>query len=750
MRIVVAGRGAEAPVGQVRTTLLRSLVALGHVVTGFDPIRHGTGSTERTDALTALLSGVDADWCVVVPTPGDLDLSVLRRATAELGVVTLAMHSSTTLSGAPTCLDDIAEHARIFDLVAVPHASAAAQWYPYVRHGLVQLPPAVAPEVLDERFDGAVVPTSVVCVGDADDDAAGVVRSLRDVGLDVGVLGTGWDGVADLRSCDLGRPGVRERSAILAAADLVVELPATLRELSVAAVPRHETLLSQSALDASALGTPVVALDRPGLAEHLEPEHELLVAADVGDLPDLLRMVLSTPELLRAVGLAAQERMRVEHQWQHRWTSLLDWLGADPSSTLATTDGLAVVVPVDPADDPADVRATITAVLDTEVRRRIVIAGAAGDLDRCLTDDLPEDHDVHRVVVPGGDDAVRVSAGLASTSARYVTVVRPGTVWPAGRIDRQVRLLDEDPLVDAVVARHEHFDHFHRWDLLRRWVGAGSVQLAGTIFRRTSLMERVGSGLLAGRGDALAEAVRSLRFRSAELDELLSSPSAVPIGPEDTGVVAVFPQVQRCERVDQALAAAFVALAADVAEQRPELSRELCALALDHLEDGDERLAAMAGGDTDVDGDALGAIEQRLGLELRAVAPTAEDQVWHQGGGTLANHRLVLDVDWDDPTAGLGLIAAYSRRFVAGEPVELAVLAESASVERVIDVVAESLAHDGIDIDAAANVTLLDRYERCDGDLVIRLRNSDAVTEAVAEAETWMHETRLELDAIGV
>ena len=300
MRIAVAGRGAEAPTGQVRTTLVRSLVALGHVVTGFDPGRHGEDAAERTAALTSLLVGVDADWCVVVPTPGDLDLAALRTSTAELGIVTLALHSSTSFSGAPTCLDEIAEHARAFDLIAVPHTSAAAQWFPYVRHGLVQLPPAVAPEVLDERFDGAVVPTSVVCVGDADHDAADVVRSLRDVGLDVGVLGRGWDGVADLRSCDLGRPGVRERSAILAAADVVVELPATLAELSIAAIPANETLLSQSALDAAALGTPVVTLDRPGVVEHLEPEHELLVAKDAADLPDLLRMVLSTPELLRS------------------------------------------------------------------------------------------------------------------------------------------------------------------------------------------------------------------------------------------------------------------------------------------------------------------------------------------------------------------------------------------------------------------------------------------------------------------
>ncbi|MEO1064729.1 MAG: glycosyltransferase [Actinomycetota bacterium] len=735
----------------MRTTLVRSLVELGHVATGFDPRWHGDDAHTRTEALDALLAGVDADWCVVVPSPGDLDLGLLRSSTAERGILTLALHASTTFSEATTRLDDIAEQARIFDLVAVPHADAAARWYPYLRHGMVQLPPAVTPEVLDERFDGAVVPSAVVCVGDADHDAADVVRSLRDVGLDVGVLGRGWDELADLRCCDLGRPGVRERSALLAAAEVVVELPATLGELSTAATPWEETLLSQSALDAAALGTAVVALDRPGIGEHLEPEHELLVAADAGDLPDLLRMVLSTPEALRAVGLAAQERMRVEHQWRHRWTSLLDWLGAEsPSGSIATTDGLAIVVPVAPDVDAGDVAVTISSLHDTEARHRLVVAGAAADLDRCLAADLDDDVDVLRVSVPGGDDGVRVLAGIANTSARYLTVVRPGTVWPAGRLDRQVRLLDEDPLLDAVVARHEHFEHFHRWDLLRRWVSAGSVQLDGTVLRRSSLVERVGPALLAGRVESLTEAVRSLRFRSAELDELIAGVGALEIGPEHTGVLAAFPQIQRCEAVDQALAAAFTALAADVAEQRPELARELAALALDHLEGGDEELAAIATGRGPADRETLRAVEHRLGIELRAVAPTAEDQVWHQSGGTLANHRLVLDVDWDDPTAGLRLIADYSRRFLAGEPVELAVLAESASVERVIAVVAESLAHDGIDIESAANVTLLDRYERCDGDLVIRLRNAAAADEAVAEAEAWMEETRLELDALGV
>ncbi|MEM9714000.1 MAG: glycosyltransferase [Actinomycetota bacterium] len=731
--------------------MVRSLVALGNVVVGFDPTEHGGDAAERTAALGALLAGTDAEWCVVIPTPGDLDPSMLRSTTAELGVVTLALHTSTSLQDAPTRLGEVPEHARCFDLVGVPHAGAAAEWYPYVRHGLVQIPPAVAPEVLDERFDGAVLARTVVCVGDADHRTAEAVRSLRDVGLDVGVLGTGWSDVADLRSCDLGRPDVRERSALLAAAEVVVELPPTLATLSVSGIPEREALLSQAALDAAALGTPVVALARPGVAEHLDADHEVLLADRMGDLPDLLRMVLSTPDLLRSVGLAAQERLRVEHQWQHRWTSLLDWLGADaPAQPIATTDGVTVVVPVAAGHAAAEVGRTVNSLLATETRRRVVVAGAPADLDRCLDAAVVEGQDVQRVDVATAAVSLLVAAGLAATTARYVAVAQPGTVWPAGRLDRQVQVLDEDPLVDAVVARHEHFDHFHRWDLLRRWVGAGSVHLAGAVVRRTALMDRVGPGLLAGRVDSINQVPAALRFRGVELEPLLEGPTAVPLTPELVDVGAVFPQLHRCEGIDPALAAAFTSMAADVADDRPDLARELCALALDHLEGGDEELAAVVSGAVSVQAEVLRQVEHRLGGELRAVAPTTEDQVWHQSGGTLANHRLVLDVDWEEPAPALRLIAGYSRRFVAGEPVELAILAEPGSVERVISVVAKSLAHDGIDIEAAANVTLLDRYERCDGDLVVRLRSTDSIEQAEAEAEAWMVETRVELDAIGV
>lgn len=747
MRMVVCGRGAESPVGAIRSTLVRSLAAEGHVVSGFDPLHHGSTPNERTAQLSALLEGVAAEICVVVPTSGDLDLQELRRSTAELQVLTVAMHTVTTFPGAPTALVELETHARAFDLVAVPHADAAAAGRPWVRHGLVELPPAVCPVALDEAPSEAIDIAPIVCVGDADAENAHILRSVASTGVEVLVIGDGWDDHADLRHLSPGRPAAPERSALLAGATIVVELPATVQDRSLAGVAFEETMLSQPALDAMALGTPVVALDRPGIDDHVEREVELVVARSADDLPDLLRLVLSTPDLLGAVGLAGQQRLRVEHQWRQRWTTLWDWFGADqPLGAAPSTAGVSVIVPVDEATSADALARTASSVAGGDVRARVVLVGDPAALDAAAAHDLDEAEGVEVVSLSAGDDELRILAGMSWALSEYVTVVRPGVEMPTGRLEAQVAVLDAERELDVVAGAEEVPAAFHRWDLVRRWLLAGEAQLGGALVRRRVMVDRIGTAVLGGRVDAVVDSVRALRYRAIDLPAI-EIPAPVAIEPGDVPIGAAYPQFRRCADPRRALGGAYAMLAADLADRDADAAMELVARALDQLDDGHPVLEDIVSGRGDLA--SLASVAGELGHDLRAVAPTTEDRVWHQSGGTIANHRLVLDIDWSSPEAGFGVLAAYCRRFAAGEPVELALLAPSASLDEMISRVAAYLSAEGVDVEAAADVTMIDAYERYDSDLVVRLRGPHAASQ-IAEAEQWMSETRAELDLVAV
>lgn len=745
MRMVVCGRGAESPVGEIRMALLRSLVAEGHVVSGFDPLRHGATRIERTTQLAALLSGVAAELCVVVPTPGDVDLDELRRATAELGVLTLALHTVTTFPGAPTDLGELEAHARAFDLVAVPHAPGAAAARPWVRHGLVELAPAVCPLALDEAPVEAVDLATIVCVGDADADNAHLVRSVASTGVDVIALGTGWDDVADLRHLCPGRPSMPERNALLAGATVVVELPATVTDRSLAGCSVEDTMLSQPALDAVALGTPVVAIDRPGLREHLEPDLELLVARRADDLPDLLRLVLSTPDLLRAVGLAGQQRLRVEHQWRHRWTTLWDWFGADePLSAASATAGVSVIVPVVEATTADALAGTVASVVAGEVRSRVFMVGDRHDLDVAGADALTHAEGVEAIEVPGADDALGIMAGTSWALSEYLTVVRPGTVVPPGRFEAQAAALDAERDLDVVAGIGEVPARFHRWDLVRRWLLDGQAQLGGAMVRRRVMSDRLGPAVITGRADAIVDSVRALRYRAIELPAL-ALPSPVTVTLDDVPIAAAYPQFRRCADARRALGGAYAMLASELAHHDGPAAVTLAGRALDQLDDGHGVLGEVASGRRDLG--VLDEVAAELGHDLRAVAPTTEDRVWNHTGGTIANHRLVLDIDWTSPEVGFEIIESYCARFAAGEPVELALLAPTTTMDEMISRVASHLIAHGVDVEAAADITMIDAFERHDSDLVVRLHGPGALEQA-AEAEQWMSETRTELDLV--
>ncbi len=321
MRTIVCGRGAESLTGSVRSTLVDGLIEAGHDVRGFDPLAHGGDAATRTDALLGALA--DVERCVVVPTPGDLDLARLRAGSIVHGVLTMAVHSAAALPGAPTRLADVGEHVEHFDVVALPHRDAMAAWQPVGRHGLVELPAAVTSLVADAGVDasGPAPGHLVVALGDHDHHNADLVRSLVDADLDVVVVGKGWDGCVDLAEHLAGDLHAPARAALVRRARLAVELPPTLWARSDADAALEECVLTQPGLEAAAVGTALVAFDRPGLDRQLEPGVEVLVARGPADLATLVGLVLCTPDLVDSIGAAAATRLETA-RWARRWADL--------------------------------------------------------------------------------------------------------------------------------------------------------------------------------------------------------------------------------------------------------------------------------------------------------------------------------------------------------------------------------------------------------------------------------------------
>lgn len=330
MRMLVVGHGTKNPALSVRTQLVDSLRFLGHEVVVVDQLGEPEVDAER---LQSALGRYVPDVLLNVPVEGSLASSTIRDLTSATGTVSLCLHRGPSCSSAPTDLSDLSLDLLDYDLVTVPDSATFAEFAAEGTFRLSLLRPAVHVPGLD-----GVVATDrrgVVILGDADPLNVDVVADL-DLFDDVTVVGQGWGAlpldvhhVADLDGVELG--------TVIAGARLVVELPASLAHQS--AVGRHhgELGLSDSVLEAAAVGTPAVVLSRPGVAEILEPGVEVLTCETTDDLVALVPMLLASPDELALIGDAAWHRVTSEHTWSVRWDSVFSrWV--DPYESDAGED----------------------------------------------------------------------------------------------------------------------------------------------------------------------------------------------------------------------------------------------------------------------------------------------------------------------------------------------------------------------------------------------------------------------------
>ncbi|NOX31437.1 MAG: glycosyltransferase family 1 protein, partial [Actinobacteria bacterium] len=181
--------------------------------------------------------------------------------------------------------------------------------------------PAVNSVVLDE----AVVSTraGVVVVGEPDDRSAAMVRSLVDRGVDVRMFGAGWSLIPDLEPHSFPRVGYPEMATVLAGAELVLELPIGTPVQSFARLSSWEAPLGQCVLDAAAVATPSLTLERAGVSALMTPGIDIATYATDEDLETLVPLLLADAEGLRAMGENASDTVRSRHLWTQRWEHLL-------------------------------------------------------------------------------------------------------------------------------------------------------------------------------------------------------------------------------------------------------------------------------------------------------------------------------------------------------------------------------------------------------------------------------------------
>ena len=317
MRMLVCGCGALDPRSMVRSNVVDSLRFVGHEVLVFDPTDM-TGEAALAE-LTVQLRRYEPDVLIHVPTPGELSREQVHAASQVTSTVAVALHQSTVWTDAPTDLRSLSEDLWHYDLVTVPDrwTFEAFQGEGSFRLSLLEPAahvPGLAESVLTSR-------QGVLAAGPVSPEAIDLVCLMLAAGLDVSVLGQGWKEVPlDCRRSEpLASP---ERGTLLAAAELLVELPVPREIVSCCGRADEEMLVGQDVLDAAAVGTPAVTLARPGLAAHFVVDQEILTYEGSRDLTGLVAMLQTDPARLQVIGEAACTRVASSHRWTSRWTEV--------------------------------------------------------------------------------------------------------------------------------------------------------------------------------------------------------------------------------------------------------------------------------------------------------------------------------------------------------------------------------------------------------------------------------------------
>jgi Glycosyl transferases group 1 len=338
MRTLVIGRGAESVGSGVWMGVIRPLADLGHDVLGLD-VSDQREVAAATRELTGTAERLQPELVVVVPTPGDLPSAGLTEIFSD--ALTVAVHAATAWDGSPTRLADVPAHVAGFDLVTVPDEFALERWRRYGPASIFKLGVGTDLATLDEASRHRRRVASVAVMGAADPANAAIVEGLVEAGIDFVLLGEGWGGRPDLRVYAADTANRADVIGVLAAADLAVELPPTEAARSVAGLSLEECPLGSQALDAAALGVPVLTVDRPGVEQVLAPGIEVLTFPAGGDAGRLVALLLATPDELAEVGAAGQERVRRDHRSGERWASLLRCFENVPGEVLSTRPGRA-------------------------------------------------------------------------------------------------------------------------------------------------------------------------------------------------------------------------------------------------------------------------------------------------------------------------------------------------------------------------------------------------------------------------
>ncbi len=324
MRVLVCGRGAANPRSAISAHIAGSLRSVGHEVITFDPSSPGQSGLVRADVVGALrhvLSTYGPHVMVHVPTPGDLTPREVREATAQTSTVAVAMHLSTSIGDATTRQRDVEEALREYDLTTVCDASLFESLLPYGSYRLGLLAPAVHPAVLDHGVEPEKR-SGVVIVGEPDDRGAAIARAVLEAGVPLRLFGSGWSLQPDLVEHSFGRVAYCEMGTVLAGAELHLELPVPVSAQAVAGISAWEAPVCQSTLDAAAVATPTLTLERAGVASMFTPGLDIATFVSDSDVAQLVPMLLADAEGLRTMAESAADTVRSSALWSQRWSTL--------------------------------------------------------------------------------------------------------------------------------------------------------------------------------------------------------------------------------------------------------------------------------------------------------------------------------------------------------------------------------------------------------------------------------------------
>ena len=86
---------------------------------------------------------------------------------------------------------------------------------------------------------------------------------------------------------------------------------------------RYGTGANMRVFELAAIGTPQLSDAKGDIARHFEPDREVVLYRDLGDLRERARWLLGDEPARRSLAAAARERALREHTWRHRMEELL-------------------------------------------------------------------------------------------------------------------------------------------------------------------------------------------------------------------------------------------------------------------------------------------------------------------------------------------------------------------------------------------------------------------------------------------